>query len=123
MPRPSMKGKFLKPDAVVARRVAKIAAGHDAVKKKMFGSYSWFTPVTTQMFMCVWGADVAVRVGEKEAQSLVVAGKARQFEPVPGHPMKEYVFVPAGDAADDRKLAAWVTSSAAYAMTLPPKKK
>jgi hypothetical protein len=118
-----MKGKFLKPDAVVAQRVTNIAAEHDAVEKKMFGSYSWFTPVTAQMFMCVWGADVAVRVGVKEAQSLIGAGKATQFEPMPGHTMKEYVFVPARDAADDRKLAAWVGKSAAYAMKLPPDRK
>jgi hypothetical protein len=118
-----MKGKFLKPDVALVKRVGKIAAEHDAVEKKMFGSVSWFTPVTAQMFMCVWGADVAVRVGEKEAHSLIGSGKATQFEPVPGHAMKEYVFVPAAEAADDKKLAAWADRSAAYAMKLPPKKK
>lgn len=76
-----------------------------------------------QMFMCVRGADVAVRVGAKEAQSLIGSGKARQFEPVPGHAMREYVFVPPSEAADDRKLAPWVGRSAAYAMKLPSKKK
>ena len=117
-----MKGKFKKPDEAVAHRVAKIAAEHDAVQKKMFGSYSWFTPLTAQMFVCVWGADVAVRVGEKEASSLVSSGKVAAFEPVEGHAMKEYVFVPAAEAGDDRKLAKWIARSAGYAMKLPPKK-
>lgn len=40
MPRPSMKGKFLKPDEAVVRRVAAIATEHDAVERKMFGSHS-----------------------------------------------------------------------------------
>ncbi len=121
MPRPSMKGKFKKPDEALTRRVANIVAGHDGVEKKMFGSVSWFTPVTSQMFICVWGADVAVRVGEKGAKGLIAAGKAAQFEPIEGHAMKEYVFVPPAEAANDRKLAAWVGKSAAYAMKLPPK--
>jgi TfoX/Sxy family transcriptional regulator of competence genes len=123
MPRESMKGKFLKPDEAMRGRLAAAAVDHDAVEKKMFGSYSWFTPVTAQMFICLWGADVAVRVGEGEAKALIKAGKVKPFEPVPGHTMKEYVFVPAADARDDRKLASWIERSAAYAMTLPPKKK
>ena len=122
MPRPSMKGKFKKPDEALTRRVAKIVAGYDGVEKKMFGSVSWFTPVTSQMFICAWGAEVAVRVGEKEAKALIAAGKASRFEPVEGHTMKEYVFVPAAEAADDRKLARWIGKSADYALKLPPKK-
>jgi TfoX/Sxy family transcriptional regulator of competence genes len=118
-----MKGKFKKPDEALTARVRKIVAGHDGAEKKMFGSVSWFTPVTAQMFVCMWGADVAVRVGEKEAQALVASGRAAQFEPMEGHAMREYVFVPAADAADDRKLAAWVSKSASFAMKLPPKRK
>ncbi len=123
MPRPSMKGKFLKPDQAVAKRVAALGAAHDAVEKKMFGSVAWFTPVTAQMFLTVWGSDVAVRLGEKEAQGLISAGKAAAFEPVPGHAMKEYVIVPAAEAADDKKLGGWISRSAEYALKLPPKKK
>ncbi len=118
-----MKGKFQKPDAALTRRVATIVAEHDAVEKKMFGSVSWFTPVTANMFVCMWGADVAVRVGEKEAKALVASGKAAQFEPMEGHTMKEYIFVPSADAADDTKLSKWIGRSADYALKLPPKKK
>ncbi len=123
MPRESMKGKFLKPDETMHARLAKAAAGHDGVEKKMFGTSSWFTPVTAQVFICLWGADVAVRVGEAEAQKLIKSGKVKPFEPMPGHTMKEYVFLPAADARDDRKLSAWIERSAGYAMRLPPKKK
>ncbi len=89
----------------------------------MFGSISWFTPVTAQMFVSIWGREVGVRVGASEATRLISAGKAEHFKSVWGHTMKEYVFVPAADAADDRKLAAWVVRSADYSLKLPPKKK
>lgn len=123
MARPSMKGKFKKPDEALTRRVARTVAGHDGVEKKMFGSVSWFTPVTAQMFVCIWGADVAVRVGEKEAKVLIAAGRAAHFEPMPGHTMKEYVFVPAAEAADDKTLSSWIGKSADYALKLPARKK
>ncbi len=118
-----MKGKFKKPDPALTSRVEALVSAHDAVEKKMFGSVSWFTPVTSQMFICVWGDQVAVRLGESEATALISAGKALRFEPVECHTMKEYVFVPASDTADDKRLAKWLARSADYALKLPANKR
>ena len=48
---------------------------------------------------------------------------AKQFEPMPGRPMKEYVVVPTTDVAKPAALARWIAQAHAYATTLPERTK
>ena len=92
-----------------------------AYKRPMFGTVAWFLDANAQMFAGVWGDEVNVRVGAEEAARLIASDAAREFAPMPGRPMREYVLVDASTMrpADLRK---WVTRAAAFAGGLAAKK-
>lgn len=99
-----------------------VAAPKDpkVVRKPMFGYPALF--LNGNMFAGTFQDKVVTRLSEAERAKKLKAG-AKQFEPMPGRPMKEYVVVPATDVARPAALAKWIEQAHAYAMTLPEKTK
>jgi hypothetical protein len=91
----------------------------DVMRRPMFGQLAGF--VNGNMFLCLFGPRVAVRLGDTEHTELLAVPGAEEFAPMPGRPMKEYVVLPPQwrGKGNDAQLA--VERSLAYARTLPPK--
>ncbi len=61
-----------------------------------------------------------MRLAETDRAVLLKLKGAAPFEPM-GHPMKEYVVVPASIVAKPKQLAAWIERGHRYGLTLPAK--
>ena len=96
---------------------------HDArvQSRSMFGNRAAF--VNGNMFLALFGSQVAVRLSEEDRSELLRQKGASAFEPMPGRPMKEYVVLPEAWRTSPRKAKDWVDRSLAWAGKLPPKKK
>ena len=119
-----MSPTWRKPDAGLVELLDATIAGleFDAPVdyRPMFGCPAYFTG--GNMFAGVWQDTVMLRLPEDQRALAHTAG-ATPFEPMPGRPMKEYVALPASMVEDPAKAADWVGRAAAYAASLPPKKK
>jgi len=113
-----------KPDEVLVRRLDETVAALEFDRpvdyRPMFGCPAYFTG--GNMFAGVWQETMMLRLSEDDRAEVIAAGGAA-FEPMPGRPMKEYVALPASLVADPEAAAAWVRKAAAYAASLPPRKK
>lgn len=65
---------------------------------------------------------LVLRLSEIDRAGLMKAG-GKQFEPMPGRPMREYVVVPPEFANKPTELKKWLGRAVAYAASLPPKAK
>ena len=92
-----------------------------ATIRPMFGNSAAF--VNGNMFLALFGRNVAVRLAEDDRQELLRQRGASVFEPMAGRPMKEYVTLPEAWRTQPKKAAAWVERSFAWASALPQKKK
>jgi TfoX/Sxy family transcriptional regulator of competence genes len=97
-----------------------IAPGPPVERRKMFGYPAAF--VNGNFFMGLFQDDLILRLPEEARAELLKMKGARQFEPMPGRPMKEYVVVPSRLVDDQSALAPWITKSLAWASSLDPKK-
>jgi TfoX/Sxy family transcriptional regulator of competence genes len=104
-------------DADKAWFVALLPKAPGVTMRPMFGNYAGF--VNGNMFLCLFGSQVAVRLDEAGRDELLSAAGSEPFEPVPGRPMREYVVLPAG-WRDTAELAdEWVGRSLEYAAGMP----
>jgi TfoX/Sxy family transcriptional regulator of competence genes len=85
-------------------------------RKQMFGYPAAF--VNGNMFAGVHQEDVVVRL-PAERRSEAIASGARQFEPMPGRPMREYVVIPAAHAADSGRLSTWLDEAFRFVAAMP----
>ena len=92
--------------------------GPKVVRKPMFGYPAVF--LNGNMFAGTFQDKIVARLSPDARERAIKAG-AKQFEPMPGRPMKEYVVVPAADVAKPAALAKWIEQARAYATTLPDK--
>ena len=90
------------------------------VRKPMFGYPALF--LNGNMFAGTFQDKIVARLSETDRERALEAGM-KQFAPMPGRPMKEYVVVPAADVAKPAALAKWVAQAHTYAKTLPAKEK
>jgi len=90
-------------------------------KRPMFGNRAAF--VNGNMFLALFGSQVAVRLSDEDRAELLRQKGASSFEPMPGRPMKEYVVLPESWRTSPKKAKEWVERSFAWAKKLPPKKK
>ena len=90
------------------------------VRKPMFGYPALF--LNGNMFAGTFQDKVVARLSEADREKAKQNG-VRQFEPMPGRPMKEYVVVPATDVAQPAALASWIERAHRHAETLPAKAK
>jgi TfoX/Sxy family transcriptional regulator of competence genes len=90
-----------------------------AQTKTVFGSPAAFA--NGHMFAGIQNESFFLRLPDADRESFMQTVSARQWEPMAGRPMREYVVVPAPliEAPDD--LNAWLGKSIAYVQSLPPK--
>src|SRR6266571_7957044 len=62
--------------------------------RPMFGNRAAF--VNGNMFLALFGSQVAVRLSDTDRAELLEQPGASAFEPMPGRAMKEYVVLPHG---------------------------
>ncbi len=110
MPRPSEEAKA---------RFEALVPDHPGVGvRPMFGNVAAF--LNGNMFMGLFGDDLFVRLPEDGRAALLKKGGA-EFEPMPGHPMRDYVTLPSAWLKRPRTAESWVARSLAWASGLPPK--
>ena len=108
------------PPALVARFGEIVAAMPAAEPRQMFGYPAAFAQ--GQMFASLFGDHFILRLPEAERAAFIEQYHSRQFEPMPGRPMREYVVVPPALLKSSPDLEGWLDKAAAYAQSLPPKK-
>lgn len=91
----------------------------EAEPRKMFGYPSAF--VNGNMACGVFADRLMVRLSEADRARFLQMPGAKSFEPMPGHPMKEYVEMTPGLLRAPSELRKWIKKGMAYAHTLPPK--
>ena len=92
----------------------------DVQYRKMFGYPCCF--INGNMFMGLHQENMFLRLSEKDKQKFLKLDKTRQFEPMPGRDMKEYVTVPLSLLKDKPSLKKWIDKSLTCATQLPIKK-
>lgn len=93
----------------------------DVTQRPMFGQLAGF--VNGNMFMCLFGERIAVKLPESKAEKLLATEGAAPFVPMEGRPMKGYVVLPLAWHSDTEGAEAWIEQSLTYVRTLPPKEK
>jgi TfoX/Sxy family transcriptional regulator of competence genes len=91
----------------------------EAEPRKMFGYPSAF--VNGNMACGVFADRLMVRLSEADRAIFLQLPGAKSFEPMRGHPMKEYVEMSPGLLKAPAELRKWVKKGMAYTHTLPPK--
>ncbi|GAC1474769.1 MAG: hypothetical protein PVSMB3_12610 [Candidatus Dormibacteraceae bacterium] len=110
MPKPSEKAKAA---------FSKLVPDEPAVTlKPMFGNLSAF--VNGNMFCGLFGEDLFVRLPEPEIAEVKKQG-GRDFEPMAGHVMRGYVFVPDAWLAKPDRAVVWVKRSLVVTRAMPAK--
>lgn len=100
---------------------AQVVPGPPVVQRTMFGYPSGF--VNGNLFMGLFGDGMILRLPDAQREELIKKKGARQFEPMPGRPMREYVLLPASMLRDRRALATWIERALSFAAELKPKAK
>lgn len=90
-------------------------------RRQMFGYPCAF--VNGNMFTGLHQEALIVRLSEEHRKRLIDEAGARQFEPIPGRPMREYVALPAAVLEDKQKLIDIIASAREFAASLPPRVK
>ncbi len=62
-----------------------------------------------------------MRLGEDDRKQLIDEAGAKQFEPMPGRPMREYVALPQALLDYREKLTEFIAAAREFAASLPPK--
>lgn len=104
---------------ILASRIREIVADIDGevTERKMFGGLAFM--LNGHMFTGIVGDELMLRLGDAGAEDALRDDHVREMD-FTGRPMKAMVFIePAG--LEGRALDGWVTSAAAFALTLPPK--
>lgn len=118
-----MKGKWRPaPPEMVARFndiVRDMLPG--AEMRKMFGYPCVF--VNGNMLAGLFDDFMMMRLSPVDRRAFLQLDGAREFSPMPGRSMREYVAIPPDLVADDERLAAWLQRGRAYTESLPPKPK
>lgn len=119
----SMKGKWrAAPPEMVARFNVIVRDMLPGVElRKMFGYPCVF--VNGNMLAGLFDDFMMLRLSPTDRQAFLQLDGAREFSPMPGKTMREYVAVPADVLADDERLAYWLKRGRAYTECVPPKPK
>jgi len=113
-----MKAWKKTPPELVATFDRAVPKSPSITRRPMFGYASAF--VNGNMFAGTFQDTIVVRLTETDRAALLKVKGAAPFEPM-GHPMKEYVVIPAAIVGKPRELGAWIERGHRYAQTLPAK--
>ena len=91
----------------------------EVTRRKMFGQWAGF--VNGNMFLCLFGDRIAVKLSEADAAELMKVEGAGPFAPMENRPMKGYVMLPLAWHEDRSPAEEWVKRSTGFVATLPPK--
>jgi hypothetical protein len=106
-------------DEDLAERVLGALGGQPGlVQKKMFGGLAFM--LRGNLACGVLGNDLMVRVPKDEYETALAKPHVREMD-FTGRPMRGWVVVGPAATNGDETLHEWVTTGAAYALTLPPK--
>jgi len=94
---------------------------HGAEPRKMFGYSCVFAK--GNMFAGLHEGGMVLRLPEEQRAEFLRLKGAKQFEPMPGRIMREYVVVPKVLLDSPDRLRAWVEKSLTYVLSLPGKSK
>jgi TfoX/Sxy family transcriptional regulator of competence genes len=92
-----------------------------AETRKMFGYSCVFAK--GNMFAGLHEAGMVLRLPEEQRTEFLRLKGAKQFEPMPGRVMREYVVIPKVLLNAPVELRAWVEKSLDYVLSLPTKAK
>lgn len=109
------------PHEAVAAFEAATSGLPEAEPRKMFGYSCVFAK--GNMFAGLHEAGMVLRLPEKQRTEFLRLKGAKQFEPMPGRVMREYVVVPKVLLNAPEQLRTWVEKSLDYVSSLPPKAK
>jgi TfoX/Sxy family transcriptional regulator of competence genes len=113
--------KFKKQDETAARLFELLVKGIDCERRKMFGYSVAF--INGNMFAGVFADRLFFRIKTEDQAAMKAAEKGlRDFEPMSGRRMKEYLEIDA-EAADPSSLQELVTIAERNARALPAKAK
>ena len=113
--------KWEKMSLETAKRLASIVQPLACQKKPMFGHEVYW--VNGNMFAGVFQDSIFFRLSARDQTELLGKFKdAKQFEPMAGRPMKDYVVVPESVLGDKELVNAWMKRSYDFTASLPEKK-
>jgi TfoX/Sxy family transcriptional regulator of competence genes len=98
-----------------------VMPGPPATGRKMFGYPAGF--VNGNMFIGLFQEEMILRLPENARHELLKVSGAKQFEPMPGRPMKEYVSLPKSLMDNRKELKTWIAKALEYGTSLKPKSK
>ncbi len=115
-------GQWRKSPADLVDLFASVLPDEPAVEKRqMFGYPCAF--VNGNMFTGLHQEALIVRLGADDRKRLIDEAGARQFEPMPGRPMREYIALPEPVLNDREKLIEIIRLAKQFAASLAPKVK
>jgi len=109
------------PGEAVAAFEAATSGLPGAEPRKMFGYSCVFAK--GNIFAGLHEAGMVLRLPDEQRDEFLRLKDAKQFEPMPGRVMREYVVVPGVLLNAPDRLRAWVKKSLAYVSSLPTKPK
>jgi TfoX/Sxy family transcriptional regulator of competence genes len=90
-------------------------------ERPMFGQLAGF--VNGNMFLCLFGDRIAVKLPDDQAAELLKVKGAGPFTPMEGRPMRGYVVLPESWHKSPVKAEEWVARSLAFTSSMPGKAK
>jgi TfoX/Sxy family transcriptional regulator of competence genes len=107
-------------DEALAERIREATAGQPGLsERKMFGGLALM--VGGNMFCGVVGDSLMARVGTDRHHEALMRPHVRPMD-FTGRPMRSMVFVGPEGVREPADLAAWVSETLAFALSLPPKR-
>ena len=95
--------------------------GPGVTERPMFGQLAGF--VNGNMFMCLFGNRIALKLPADAATELQQVPGAEPFMPMEGRPMRGYVMLPPAWHENPDPALEWIEKSVAYTASLPVKVK
>jgi TfoX/Sxy family transcriptional regulator of competence genes len=113
--------KWEKMSQEAAQQLEVIVKPFASQKKPMFGHEVY--RVNGNMFAGVFESSIWMRLSPQDQAEFTGKYKdARQFEPMAGRPMKDYVVIPESVLGDEEAVGKWMKRSYDYTASLPEKK-
>lgn len=93
----------------------------ESEKRKMFGCPCWF--LNGNMLAGTFQEDIFLRLGEADREDLLERRLAKNFAPMNGRVMKEYVTIEKSVYQSPAEFEKLLLKARDYVLTLPPKEK
>jgi TfoX/Sxy family transcriptional regulator of competence genes len=114
--------KWEKSPGELIKFLAEITKDINCQPRKMFGYPAYF--INNNMFLCAFQENLVIRLSEKDKAKVLKQYKdVREFEPMPGRAMREYVAIPESLYRDKTAFPEILNMSLKYVSNLPPKVK